>query len=139
MEETKLLQDKYGFSLEDYSFLFESQPKECTQELSPADIDGNIPKDIVGSYFLNGPGLLHIDGDWFHPFDGHGFIRSLTFRGDGSCLYRSKFVKTEAYLEETSAGHGVYRGFGRLSGGWWRNFRLENLFASLFVLKTFVT
>ncbi|GJQ10801.1 hypothetical protein GpartN1_g4992.t1 [Galdieria partita] len=125
MEESKLLPNKYGFSLEDYSFLFKSQPTELTQELTVDDIRGTIPKDIVGSYFLNGPGLLQIDGDWFHPFDGHGFIRSLTFRGDGSCLYRSKFVKTEAYLEETTAGHGVYRGFGKLSGGWWRNFRAK--------------
>jgi all-trans-8'-apo-beta-carotenal 15,15'-oxygenase len=119
------LPDKHGFSLEDYAFLFQSQPKELIKELSADDIEGTLPKDIVGSYFLNGPGLLQIDGDWFHPFDGHGFIRSLTFRGDGSCLYRSKYVKTEAYLEETKAGHGVYRGFGMLSGSWWRNWRAK--------------
>jgi len=31
-------------------------------------------------------------------------------------------------LEETKAGHGVYRGFGMLSGGWWRNWRFDHFF-----------
>eukprot|EP00871_Galdieria_phlegrea_P003714 jgi/Galph1/4343/GphlegSOOS_G3011.1 len=125
MKDATTFEEKYGFSYENYSFLFRTQPNEVSKEYSSFEVEGNIPQGLVGTYFLNGPGILHLNGDWFHPFDGHGFIRSLTFRQDGSCVYRTKFVHTESYQEETSAGQGLYRGFGQLSGGWWRNFRAK--------------
>ena len=68
------------------------QPTDVELEV----VEGKLPKGLKGTYYLNGPGLLHFtlkDGtrQTKHPFDGHGFIRKFTF--DGSVVkYKGKYV-----------------------------------------------
>ena len=43
----------------------------------------------------NGPGVFEIGGqELAHPFDGHGLVASIGFRG-GRAFMRSRFVRTE--------------------------------------------
>lgn len=87
------------------------------------DIAGQIPLDLSGTLFRNGPGLLDINGQALrHPFDGDGMICAIAF-SQGKAYFRNRFVRTEGYLAEQAAGHILYRGvFGtQKPGGWFAN------------------
>lgn len=96
------------------------------------EIEGQIPSELEGTLFRNGPGLLDINGQQIHhPFDGDGMISAITFQ-NGQAHYRNRFVRTQAFLEEQQAGKILYRGvFGtQKPGGWLANFmdlRLKNI------------
>jgi all-trans-8'-apo-beta-carotenal 15,15'-oxygenase len=96
------------------------------------DIDGEIPADLKGTLFRNGPGLFEINGQRLqHPFDGDGMICAIAF-SNGRAHFRNRYVRTAGYLAEQKAGRILYRGvFGTdKPGGWWANlldFRLKNI------------
>ncbi|MEM7726277.1 MAG: carotenoid oxygenase family protein [Cyanobacteria bacterium P01_A01_bin.45] len=88
------------------------------------DIEGEIPSDLHGTLFRNGPGLLDIGGQSIqHPFDGDGMISRITF-ANGKAHFRNRYVHTEGYIKEKEAGKILYRGvFGtQKPGGWIANF-----------------
>ncbi len=107
-----------------------SQPNEYEYLID--DIEGEIPPELSGTLFRNGPGLLDIHGTPIHhPFDGDGAIASISFR-NGKAFFRNRFVRTEAYVQEQEAGKILYRGvFGtKKPGGWLNNvfdLRLKNI------------
>jgi all-trans-8'-apo-beta-carotenal 15,15'-oxygenase len=96
------------------------------------DIEGEIPADLHGTLFRNGPGLLDVNGQRLqHPFDGDGMISAIGF-ANGRAHFRNRFVRTEGYVAEQAAGKILYRGvFGtQKAGGWLANaidFRLKNI------------
>jgi all-trans-8'-apo-beta-carotenal 15,15'-oxygenase len=106
--------------VKDWQKGYESQPKEYEYWIE--DIEGEIPPNLEGTLFRNGPGLLDVNGSPYrHPFDGDGMVCAFSFK-DGRCHFRNKFVKTKAYLEEQKAGKILYRGFGtQKPGGWLAN------------------
>jgi len=98
-----------------------SQPQEFDYWVD--DIEGEIPRELQGTLFRNGPGILEIGGHQLqHPFDGDGMINAIAFN-DGKAHFRSRFVRTEGYLAEQAAGKILYRGvFGtQKPGGWLAN------------------
>ena len=96
------------------------------------DVEGNIPPELTGTLFRNGPGMLDVNGTPIHhPFDGDGMVCAITFQ-DGRAHFRNRYVKTEGFLAEQKAGKILYRGvFGtQRSGGWLANafdFRFKNI------------
>ncbi|MBR8840222.1 MAG: carotenoid oxygenase family protein [Stigonema ocellatum SAG 48.90 = DSM 106950] len=96
------------------------------------DVEGQIPQELHGTLFRNGPGLLDVNGQPIHhPFDGDGMISRITF-SNGRAHFRNRFIRTSAYLEEQKAGKILYRGvFGTQKPGGWQNnafdFRLKNI------------
>jgi all-trans-8'-apo-beta-carotenal 15,15'-oxygenase len=99
---------------------YESQPNEYAYEID--EIEGEIPKQLEGTLFRNGPGLLDIGGTPIgHPFDGDGMVSAFYFQ-DGRAYFRNRFVRTEAYVQEQQAGKILYRGvFGTQKPGGWLN------------------
>ncbi len=96
------------------------------------DVEGQIPQELQGTLFRNGPGLLDVNGQRIHhPFDGDGMISRITF-ANGRAHFRNRFVRTEGYLAEQKAGKILYRGvFGtQKPGGWLANifdFKIKNI------------
>ncbi|MBD1909118.1 carotenoid oxygenase family protein [Leptolyngbya sp. FACHB-8] len=87
------------------------------------DVEGEIPAELNGTLFRNGPGLLDVNGRRItHPFDGDGMICAIAF-SQGRAHFRNRFVRTEEYCAEQKAGRMLYRGvFGtRKPGGWLAN------------------
>ncbi|WP_390883498.1 carotenoid oxygenase family protein [Kovacikia minuta] len=87
------------------------------------DIEGEIPADLHGTLFRNGPGLLDVNGQRIHhPFDGDGMVSAIAFN-NGRAHFRNRFVRTEGFLAEQAAGRILYRGtFGtQKAGGWLAN------------------
>jgi all-trans-8'-apo-beta-carotenal 15,15'-oxygenase len=96
------------------------------------DIEGEIPLDLQGTLFRNGPGMLDVNGQQIHhPFDGDGMICAIAFQ-NGRAHFRNRYVRTEGYVAEQAAGKILYRGvFGTAKpGGILANaldFRLKNI------------
>jgi all-trans-8'-apo-beta-carotenal 15,15'-oxygenase len=75
-------------------------------------IDGEVPSELRGTLYRNGPGRNEIDGHPFgHLFDGDGMLSQFTFAGSG-IRYRNRFVETIHYLGERSAVAPRFRTFG---------------------------
>lgn len=96
------------------------------------EVTGEIPAELNGTLFRNGPGLLDIHGQpLHHPFDGDGMVCAIAFQ-NGRAHFRNRYVRTEAYVEEQEAGKMLYRGvFGtQKPGGWLANildYRTKNI------------
>lgn len=100
---------------------YESQPDEYDYEIE--EVEGEIPAELQGTLFRNGPGLLEVGEQRIHhPFDGDGMISAISF-SEGRAHYRNRFVQTEGYIKEQAAQKILYRGvFGtQKPGGWLAN------------------
>ena len=87
------------------------------------DIEGDVPADLRGTFFRNGPGRQRIGGKPYgHWFDGDGMLCAFTF-DQGRVHFRNRYVRTPKYVEETAQQKVLYRGFGtQIPGGWTKNF-----------------
>lgn len=86
-------------------------------------ITGNIPKDLRGTLYRNGPAKFEVGNVLVkHPWDGDGMITAISISDDG-VWFRNRFVRTKGYLAEQAAGRVLYRGtFGtQKPGGWIAN------------------
>jgi all-trans-8'-apo-beta-carotenal 15,15'-oxygenase len=71
-------------------------------------VTGQIPAGLAGTFYRNGPGIYGRGSERKGSIaDGDGLIRMLRFSG-GKVSYRSRFVRTEKYLEEQAAGRFLY-------------------------------
>lgn len=118
------------FSRSDWQKGYRSLYTEYDYQIT--EITGEIPSDLKGTLYRNGPGLLDRNGENYgHPFDGDGMVCAITFR-QGYVHFRNRFIKTPEFLAEQEAGKILYRGvFGtQKSGGWLANcfdLRLKNI------------
>lgn len=88
------------------------------------DVEGALPRDLRGTLYRNGPGLLERGGQSVqHPFDGDGMICAFDFTGDGRVRFRNRYVRTAGFIAEEKAGRFLQRGvFGtQKPGGWLAN------------------
>lgn len=119
-----------NFSREDWQRGYQSQPQESAYWID--EVDGEIPRELQGTLFRVGPGLLDVGGSpVHHPFDGDGMVCAIAFQ-DGRAHFRNRFVRTQGFVEEQAAGKPLYRGvFGtQKPGGWLANIfdtRLKNI------------
>ncbi len=78
--------------------------------IRPQDIDGEIPRDLNGSFFRNGPGIDAVYGrKLIHPIDGDGLIARLSFE-NGRAHLVSRFVATRQRDEEAHAHKMLFVG-----------------------------
>jgi len=119
-----------SFQMEDWQKGYRSLRQEYQYWIE--DIEGQIPPDLHGTLFRNGPGLLDVNGHRVrHPFDGDGMVCAIAF-SQGRAYFRNRFVRTEGYVAEQQANTPLYRGvFGSAKpGGWFANafdLRLKNI------------
>ena len=92
-------------------------------DLTPLEvIEGEIPADLRGSLYRNGPARLsrgqQRTGHWF---DGDGAILGVHFGDTGaSGVYR--YVQTEGYLDEQQKDAYIYPNYGMTAAGaFWNN------------------
>ncbi len=66
-------------------------------------IEGEIPTDLRGSLYRNGPGLFERGGVAIrHLLDGDGLVQRLSFT-DAGVRYQNRFVRTAKYVAEEAA------------------------------------
>ena len=89
-----------------------SEPAKEFQQDNCEVLEGNIPTDLKGTLYRNGPAILARGGEHMgHWFDGDGAILSVRFNeGKAQSLYR--FVQTEVYKKEEEHGKLLSNGYG---------------------------
>ncbi len=70
---------------------------------------GELPADLEGIFLRNSSNPKHKPKGRYHWFDGDGMIHSVQFR-DGCAAYRNRYVRTDGYKRELSAGEAMYTG-----------------------------
>ena len=65
-----------------------AEPGEQEFEISASEVEGALPPELAGGRHLqNGPGWTKIGDRLAHPFDGHGFVRALSFTREGGASF----------------------------------------------------
>ena len=75
------------------------QKEVAAQDLS---VVGELPRDLNGAYFRNGPNPQHAPSGMHHWFDGDGMIHGVWFE-DGSARYANRYIRTDDF-EADQAG-----------------------------------
>lgn len=81
------------------------------EEATAADLRvvGRLPAGLEGMFVRNGPNPRFDPKGAYHWFDGDGMLHGLRVR-DGRATYRSRYVRTEGWLEEDKAKKALYSG-----------------------------
>src|SRR6056297_349395 len=72
-------------------------------------VEGELPADLFGAYFRNGPNPRHPPLNRHHPFDGDGMLHAVYFQ-DGAASYRNRYVQTAALSQELQDGRSISPG-----------------------------
>ncbi|MGI5327974.1 carotenoid oxygenase family protein [Actinomadura nitritigenes] len=91
--------------------LYDALAEEHDYEID--EIDGHLPKDLVGTLYRNGPGRWQVGETLLdHIFDGDGMLSLFAFPGDGRIHYRNRYVRTRHYRYGQRKGRVGLRGLG---------------------------
>ena len=90
---------------------FESGAREI--DAASLRVEGSVPRWLRGALLLNGPALWELPGGALqHWFDGYAMQHRIAIDGGTAPSYRSRFVRSDAYLRSVAAGKPVYGEFG---------------------------
>lgn len=73
------------------------------------EVIGELPRELDGTYFRNGPNPAFEPIGRYHWFDGDGMVHAIRI-ADGRAHYRNRWVASEGLAEERAAGHALYPG-----------------------------
>ncbi len=95
-----------------------SEAQYTEYEYDVGAIEGEIPEDLVGTLYRNGPGRWedHTGRPLHHLFDGDGMISAFTIES-GTVHYRNRYVRTQHFQGTSGTRHlGT-----EAAGGWLAN------------------
>lgn len=78
-------------------------------------VTGEIPRELVGALYRNGPNPQFAPRGGYHPFSGDGMIHGFFVR-DGRVDYRNRWVRTPRFDAERAAGEALFSSFMGNSG-----------------------
>ncbi|MEO8249495.1 MAG: carotenoid oxygenase family protein [Burkholderiales bacterium] len=92
----------------------------------PLELEGELPPDLRGTLYLNGPGLFSLFGrPYRHWFDGDGAITAIRFKG-GHAEGAVRLVETRQLAHERRAGRALYTSGATLAPQWQRRLGLRD-------------
>ena len=77
--------------------LYEPVAKEVTA--LDLKVIGEIPKDLHGAYYRNGPNPVHAPKALHHWFDGDGMLHAIHFE-NGKASYRNRYIRSDDFNAE---------------------------------------
>ena len=78
-------------------------------EIHDVVVKGEIPRELNGTLYRNGPNPQFAPRGRYHWFDGDGMIHAFTLR-DGKAHYRNRWVRTQRFQLEREAGEALWGG-----------------------------
>lgn len=72
-------------------------------------LEGEIPRDLRGTFVRNGPNPAMPPPGRYHWFDGDGMLHAVRFE-DGRATYTNRFIGTEGLRRERERGAPLWRG-----------------------------
>ncbi len=79
--------------------IYEPVAKEVTA--LNLNVIGEIPKDLYGAYYRNGPNPVHAPQTLHHWFDGDGMLHAIHFE-NGKAEYRNRYIRSDDYNAEVA-------------------------------------
>jgi carotenoid cleavage dioxygenase len=76
-------------------------------------VEGEIPRQLDGTLYRNGPNPQFAPRGRYHWFDGDGMIHAFTIR-DGKAHYRNRWVRTERFKMEREAREALFGGLNAM-------------------------
>lgn len=81
-------------------------PRE--HDFEPLVVDGEVPADLSGTLYRNGPGLFGLFGRRYsHPFEGDGAVTAVRLR-DGRAFGATRITRSQGLGRERAAGRMLY-------------------------------
>jgi len=77
-------------------------------------VQGELPRELDGTFFRNGPNPQFAPRGRYHWFDGDGMIHAVTLRR-GRAHYRNRWVRTQRFQLERAAGEALFGGLADLA------------------------
>lgn len=84
-------------------------PVQTEVQAGALEVEGELPRDLFGAYFRNGPNSHHAPKNRYHWFDGDGMVHGLWFE-DGQARYANRWVETPGFVHERELGEGLWPG-----------------------------
>lgn len=84
-------------------------PVQAETEATTLEVEGELPRELNGAYFRNGPNPRYAPKNRYHWFDGDGMVHGIWFE-DGRARYRNRYVQTAAFAHEAQAKTAVWPG-----------------------------
>ncbi|MCG8591844.1 MAG: carotenoid oxygenase family protein [Proteobacteria bacterium] len=78
-------------------------------EVRDIEIEGEVPRELAGTLYRNGPNPQFAPRGRYHWFDGEGMIHAFRFE-NGRVDYRNRWVRTERFVREREAGEALFGG-----------------------------
>lgn len=73
-------------------------------------VSGEVPRELHGTLFRNGPNPQFAPRGDYHFFSGDGMIHAFSFE-DGVCDYKNRWVRTPRFLADRDAGEALFGSF----------------------------
>src|SRR6516225_5436230 len=73
------------------------------------EVDGELPKELSGVLYRNGPNPAFAPLGRYHWFDGDGMVHAVKLE-HGRAFYRNRYVRTPGLLAEMRAGKSLFGG-----------------------------
>lgn len=80
---------------------------EC--DINDPIVVGNIPKELNGTFYRNGPNPQYVYSASYHMFEGDGMIHAVTFI-NGEVKYQNRWIRTDRFLAERNARKSLFGG-----------------------------
>mmetsp|Transcript_37085 Transcript_37085/g.66802 ORF Transcript_37085/g.66802 Transcript_37085/m.66802 type:complete len:706 (+) Transcript_37085:100-2217(+) len=108
-----ITQDEYEMIKSKEGFVVDPFTGEADYEID--DIDGDLPDDLVGVLYRNGPDKFGVNGERVaHILDADGMVLRMEFRPpeetSSRVKFTSRFVETEGFCEERESKEFTKRG-----------------------------
>jgi carotenoid cleavage dioxygenase len=91
-------------------------PLSIEGEACDLPIAGELPRELHGTLYRNGPNPQFAPRGRHHWFDGDGMIHAFRLR-DGRASYRNRWVRTARFAHERAAGEALFAGIGDMTSG----------------------
>ena len=85
------------------------EPLDSENEINNPVIRGQIPKELNGTFYRNGPNPQYVYSENYHMFDGDGMIHAISFQ-QGKVRYQNRWIRTEKFLCERKAQKSLFGG-----------------------------
>ena len=86
------------------------EPVDTEIDASDLPVAGELPRDLVGAYFRNGPNPRFTPlGSYTYPLEGDAMIHGVWI-DDGRARYANRWVRTRGMAAEEQAGRALFGG-----------------------------
>ncbi|MGE0821621.1 MAG: carotenoid oxygenase family protein [Candidatus Binatia bacterium] len=83
-------------------------------EICDVVIEGEVPRELNGTLYRNGPNPQFAPRGRYHWFDGDGMIHAFHIH-DGKVDYRNRWVRTQRFSLEREAGESLFGGLNDMT------------------------